>query len=1645
MASGSGVVKRRGNNDDGSSMQRARLEPLRPILSRSFSDPRDALGRASDVSGRQAGHQHSQRHWVNWHKVKKLARGTFSHNEFGARYLHRHRRRKLRKKKKNEQKSRLHEQDEDAAGLALMRAAEYNLLPSMLLRERFLGDDKGQRCIPVLLSLVRVRVRKVPKAYRHGHSNLAITISYGSAQWTVFRRYWDFFKLHYAYRSKDLPFAQHAGIVMPPLPNALTHRVHHPNLHRRHHRHGHASPPILVETSQVGALVHNDTASDDIVVRRSMHEEDDDLDYDEDEAIAAAAAAARVHAQLPEHDAYNCTNIMLHANASMATTNASSSNSSSSSTSGGSPSTGFYDHENPSAHPTTADTSHVDDSIDDDTSRAPTTATRPAILTTVDENHPLEPQQGPLETSENGKGGEIEKTQSAQAVPENDPENEEAMDVSLQRYLHQLITAVKASGKINRICKFLEISTLGVHLDALMPQAYHGKEGYLIMAARSIRIPKYRRYTTLTAACVPCTQGQHTRSRAPKWFMVRDNCLICLDHPSHMDMFDVFLFDCDFRVQRGFSHILTDKPKQLQRVIRSAASTFSLGHSTLVIETAQGELYLHAKNVEQAILFEKSITHALQHSSWCQTGHRFDSFSPSRDNSPCTWFVDGQDYFAEMAVALDNAQHYIYIHDWWLSPELYLRRPPSDNQEWRLDRVLKRKADQGVKIYVIVYKEVAMALPLFSHYTKTSLLSLSENIFVQRHPSRALDVLHKDNALFWAHHEKLCIVDGVVAFIGGLDLCFGRWDTPSHDLMDDPPLGAAQQTWPGKDYSNPRVEDFHTLDKPFEDCLDRSRYPRMPWHDVSMRVAGRAVQDLDRHFVERWNYLRRRKASAPKRDTPLLLPQTRPPLGAGANSSSLKDHFANDPRFSQPPTSTGTRVQILRSVSAWSIGNDRVEHSIMNAYVDLIEKSNHFVYIENQFFVTSTKVGSTVIENKIGDALFRRIVRAHENREQWHAMIVLPLLPGFPGSLDINDGTTVRLITHCQYASIGRGPDSLLARLHAAGVANTSQYITFYGLRHWGDLHGHYVSEQIYIHAKTMIVDDRTVIIGSANINERSMLGVRDSEIAACIEDTDLMASTMGGQSVEVGRFAHSLRLRLMAEHLGLPILHWNVDTLLANRSTFSPSPPVSASSSRHSQKSSTPPSQKQDNSNSTPIITTTPAATPISNDSNASNASKSKISPDTHLSPDDARAALPPAPLAAPSSSPSSSSASAIVTNTRRSSSSQPVQIGMDPTLPPPPATSSSSLRDHQRKASSQFSLPSFEQHHDEDFNTMYRKWASWDTDTNNNGDEQSLVPLPLPMTLDNNNKTVVLHAEEPLSPPPMAASSAGTSPFSPSMPPLPPQEANNATDTNANDLQEGQESQESQEGEGTPTIDVASIAWFGCLVDPLLSRRLVVECARRNTDLFRRCFMVVPDNNVRSWDAHDAFTKLARQLLGKIEVATGTAILDAHPHVQTAASITINHTNALPTSSSTSVHHFAGEAASLPGPRTSIASAPAVAAARRASMASEPSTTRTSTSTIHAQVASTMTMHPGIIHAMAPPLDTTSLHSLGPEATPTAATAAAARATSKTQFVKPFLPMLLERIRGHLVIWPIHFLEEENDEFLFAIDRLAPLEIFN
>ena len=82
----------------------------------------------------------------------------------------------------------------------------------------------------------------------------------------------------------------------------------------------------------------------------------------------------------------------------------------------------------------------------------------------------------------------------------------------------------------------------------------------------------------------------------------------------------------------------------------------------------------------------------------CITGHefmqhnRFGSFAPERKDQVAKYFIDGQDYMSAVADAILQAQEEIYIADWWLSPEIYLKRGSEFHENMRLDRLLKKKA-----------------------------------------------------------------------------------------------------------------------------------------------------------------------------------------------------------------------------------------------------------------------------------------------------------------------------------------------------------------------------------------------------------------------------------------------------------------------------------------------------------------------------------------------------------------------------------------------------------------------------------------------------------------------------------------------------------------------------------------------------------------------------------------------------------------------------------------------------------------------------------------------------------------------------------------------------------------------------------------
>lgn len=429
--------------------------------------------------------------------------------------------------------------------------------------------------------------------------------------------------------------------------------------------------------------------------------------------------------------------------------------------------------------------------------------------------------------------------------------------------------------------------------------------------------------------------------------------------------------------------------------------------------------------------------------------------------------------------------------------------------------------------------------------------------------------------------------------------------------------------------------DFHTVRSYNDNKLSRLENSRMGWTDVHLSFQGPACQDLKQHFVERWNFIydEKYKVRSNKRYAKLTLTpwplendglggKSRPgsaqgeehhqmpwdKFGHGEHRDRLKHKF--EQKLLGGGWSEGVKIQVLRSASKWSHGTETTEHSICNAYIATILNAQHFVYIENQFFITATCDKQNPILNQIGAAIVQRIERAHAERAQFRMIICIPAIPGFAGDLKDDGSLGTRAIMEFQYRSINNDRGfSIMEQLQKKGI-RPEDYISFFNLRNYdrinvttkapdaynqassayaqqqgaagyggypgGPQHGPnpgqygpqksgtwnsvshcvmlngpdirsapwtgtpeeemnaFVQEELYIHSKLLIADDRTVIMGSANINDRSQLGDHDSEIAVIVEDPTPLQSSMGGRPFTASNFAGTLRRQIFRKHLGL-------------------------------------------------------------------------------------------------------------------------------------------------------------------------------------------------------------------------------------------------------------------------------------------------------------------------------------------------------------------------------------------------------------------------------------------------------------------------------------------------------------------------------
>ncbi|KAL2518020.1 Phospholipase D alpha 1 [Abeliophyllum distichum] len=367
----------------------------------------------------------------------------------------------------------------------------------------------------------------------------------------------------------------------------------------------------------------------------------------------------------------------------------------------------------------------------------------------------------------------------------------------------------------------------------------------------------------------------------------------------------------------------------------------------------------------------------------------------------------------------------------------------------------------------------------------------------------------------FTHHQKTVIVDSeflggdqsekrrIVSFVGGIDLCDGRYDTREHSLFRT--LGTVHN------------KDFHQPNFPGSSIAKGG--PREPWHDIHCRLEGPVAWDVLYNFEQRWRKQVGNQFLYSINDLDRVIVRPTP-------VKSLEDLETWNVQIFRSidggaASDFPTKPEAAAEIGLVSGKDNVIDRSIQDAYINAIRRAKNFIYIENQYFLGSSygwKPSRDVIIEDINalhlipKELSLKIVSKIEAGERFSVYIVIPMWPeGIPNS------GSVQAILDWQRRTMEMMYSDISNSLSAKGIGDVElrDYLTFFclGNREMKEA-GEYIPTEkpdpdtdysraqesrrfmIYVHAKMMIVDDEYIIIGSANINQRSMDGGRDTEIA---------------------------------------------------------------------------------------------------------------------------------------------------------------------------------------------------------------------------------------------------------------------------------------------------------------------------------------------------------------------------------------------------------------------------------------------------------------------------------------------------------------------------------------------------------------------
>jgi phospholipase D1/2 len=155
-------------------------------------------------------------------------------------------------------------------------------------------------------------------------------------------------------------------------------------------------------------------------------------------------------------------------------------------------------------------------------------------------------------------------------------------------------------------------------------------------------------------------------------------------------------------------------------------------------------------------------------------------FAGSRDGNDAKYFVSGKAYFADLLAEFAHAKSQILIAGWQISWDALLA-PGVRLYDALLSAA---KANPALKIYIMPWDD-REPVQTYDDQTIAVFLQMNkklgrEQVYAQLSPTYA--VTDKD---YYAHHQKLVVIDQKIAYVGGMDLAYGRYCDEHYTLRAD--------------------------------------------------------------------------------------------------------------------------------------------------------------------------------------------------------------------------------------------------------------------------------------------------------------------------------------------------------------------------------------------------------------------------------------------------------------------------------------------------------------------------------------------------------------------------------------------------------------------------------------------------------------------------------------------------------------------------------------------------------------------------------------------------------------------------------------------------------------------------------------------